>query len=88
MKYIEIPIKVVEDINLSSTNKIVMGLIITLSMKDGYCFASNRYLSEMIKVTKRTISNSLSALRNNNYIKYRIENNQRKIYLANNFYGK
>ena len=85
MKYIEIPIKVIEDDNLSSTNKIVMGLIITLSMKDGYCFASNRYLSEMIKVTKRTISNSLSVLRDNNYIKYKIENNKRKIYLVNNF---
>lgn len=85
MKYIEIPIKVVEDNKLSSTNKIVMGLIVSLSMKDGYCFASNRYLSEIIKVSKRTITNSLSALRHHNYIKYKIENNKRKIYLANNF---
>lgn len=42
LKYVQVPMVVVLDEDFSSTSKLLMGLITTLSMKDGYCYASNR----------------------------------------------
>lgn len=85
LKYVEVPMVVLLDEDLSSTTKLLMGLITTLSMKDGFCYASNRYLSNLLKVSKRTITSSITALRRKNYIKIDNEDNSRKIYLANIF---
>ena len=68
LKYVQVPMVVLTDVDLSSTTKLLMGLITTLSMKDGYCYASNRYLSNLLKVSKRTITSSITALRRKKYI--------------------
>ena len=74
LKYVQVPMVVLLDENISSTAKLLMGLITTLSMKKGYCYASNRYLSNLLKVSKRTISSSITILRRNNYLsKYLLE---------------
>ena len=52
LKYVQVPMVVLTDVDLSSTTKLLMGLITTLSMKDGYCYASNRYLSNLLKYLK------------------------------------
>lgn len=83
MKYVELPMIVIQDKNISSTAKVLMGLITTLSMKDGYCYASNRYLSNILKVSRRTITSCITSLKRNNYIKVENEINSRQIYLAN-----
>lgn len=85
LKYLQVPMVVLLDEDLSSTTKLLMGLITTLSMKDGYCYASNRYLSNLLKVSKRTISSSITTLRRNNYLKIDNDDSARKIYLANIF---
>ena len=85
LKYIQVPMVVLLDEVLSSTTKLLMGLITTLSMKDGYCYASNIYLSNLLKVSKRTISSSITTLRRNNYLKIDNDDSARKIYLANIF---
>lgn len=85
LKYVQVPMVVLLDKDISSTAKILMGLITTLSMKDGYCYASNRYLSNLLKVSKRTISSSITTLRRNNYLKIDNEDSARKIYLASIF---
>ncbi len=85
LKYVQVPMVVLADVNISSTAKLLMGLITTLSMKDGYCYASNRYLSNLLKVSKRTISSSITTLRRNNYLKIDNEDSARKIYLASIF---
>ena len=85
LKYVQVPMVVLLDEDLSSTTKLLMGLITTLSMKDGFCYASNRYLSNLLKVSKRTISSSITALRRKKYIKVDNEDFERKIYLANIF---
>ena len=85
MKYVELPMIVIQDKKVSSTAKVLMGLITTLSMKDGYCYASNRYLSNILKVSKRTITSCITSLKRNNYIKVKNEINSRQIYLANIF---
>ena len=83
LKYVEVPMVVLADVDISSTTKLLMGLITTLSMKDGFCYASNRYLSNLLKVSKRTITSSITALRRKKYIKIDNEDNSRKIYFAN-----
>ena len=85
LKYVQVPMVVLTDIDLSSTAKLLMGLITTLSMKDGYCYASNRYLSNLLKVSKRTISSSITALRRKKYVEIGNDDSARKIYLANIF---
>lgn len=85
LKYIQVPMVVLLDEDLSSITKLLMGLITTLSMKDGYCYASNRYLSNLLKVSKRTISSSITALRRKKYVEIGNDDSARKIYLANIF---
>lgn len=85
LKYVQVPMVVLLDEDFSSTSKLLMGLITTLSMKDGYCYASNRYLSNLLKVSKRTISSSITALRRKKYVEIGNEDSARKIYLASIF---
>lgn len=39
LKYVEVPVVVLLDEDLSTTTKLLMGLITTLSMQEGFCFA-------------------------------------------------
>jgi len=85
LKYLEVPVVVLLDEDLSTTTKLLMGLITTLSMQEGFCFASNRYLSNLMKVSRRTITSCIASLRKKNYIRVESEPNTRRIYLANIF---
>lgn len=85
LKYVEVPVVVLLDEDLSTTTKLLMGLITTLSMQEGFCFASNRYLSNLMKVSRRTITSCIASLRNKKYIRVESEPNTRRIYLANIF---
>lgn len=87
LKYVEVPVVVLLDEDLSTTTKLLMGLITTLSMQEGFCFASNRYLSNLMKVSRRTITSCIASLRKKNYIRVESEPNTRRIYLANIFYS-
>ena len=83
LKYVEVPLIVLLDNDLSTTSKLLMGLITTLSMQEGYCYASNKYLSNIMKISKRTITSCISSLRNKKYINVESKDNIRKIYLTN-----
>ena len=85
LKYVEVPMIVLIDEDISSTSKLLMGLITTLTMKEGFCYASNKYLSNLLKVSRRTITSCISSLKRKNYIKVENDPNMRKIYLANFF---
>ena len=85
LKYVEVPMIVLFDNDISSTSKLLMGLITTLTMKEGFCYASNKYLSNLLKVSRRTITSCISSLKRKNYIKVENDPNMRKIYLANFF---
>lgn len=85
LKYVEVPVVVLLDEDLSTTTKLLMGLITTLSMQEGFCFASNRYLSNLMKVSRRTITSCIASLRKKKYIRVESEPNIRRIYLANIF---
>ena len=83
--YSVIPTRILFNENLKPNVKLLYGAIISLANKEGYCYASNRYLSNLLKVSKRTISSSITALRRKKYVEIGNDDSARKIYLANIF---
>lgn len=69
------------DKNLTRTDIDLLSLIISLALKNDYCFASNKYLADYIETSIRTISDSLSKLKRLGYIKAKNVNGNRRIYL-------
>lgn len=80
MKYALVPLFDLRDLDLNSTDKLVMGMIVSLTMKRKDCTASNEFLSLQIQVSKRTITKSLAKLKRKKLISIKNENYQRKIY--------
>lgn len=72
LKYVEVPVVVLLDEDLSTTTKLLMGLITTLSMQEGFCFASNRYLSNLMKVSRRTITSCIASLRRKTILELKV----------------
>ena len=66
---------------LSNTDRVVLSLIVSLTLKKGYCYANNNYLASYINSSKRTIGNSLSKLKKLEYIKIKYIETKRRIYL-------
>ena len=72
---------IVKSNSISSTDKLVYGVIKALSNNLGYCYASNDYISKKVNLSKRTISKSISNLRQVHYIRVETMTYQRNIYL-------
>jgi hypothetical protein len=64
-----IPAPILFDKNLSERDKILFAHIMTLTHKEGFCYASNRYFEQVMDCTDRTISRSLKSLEDNGYIR-------------------
>lgn len=79
MKYAIVPISDLSNLRLNSTDKLVMGVIISLSRKR-VCMATNKYLSRQLGLSTRTISKTLSKLSDKNLISIKYEKDNRKIY--------
>lgn len=63
-------------------------IISSLCAREGYCFASNKYLAELFNITEQSVSNKIQKLENKNYIKIEYEKRgceviSRKIRLKN-----
>lgn len=68
-KFIQLPIDIIMNETLPPLAKILYGEIAVLSHKNGYCFATNKYLGQINKVDSRTIARLLKILKQENYIK-------------------
>ena len=64
-----IPTSILGDSSLTSLEKLILIEIVSLSKKEGYCWAKNKHFMDMFNVTKQTVSKSISSLSKNNYIK-------------------
>lgn len=62
MSFIAIPFELLSREDLSCSHKVLMGLIHSLSAKDGYCYASNQYLGEAIGVSSENVRKWVSQL--------------------------
>ena len=82
--YAIIPAEIRYDKRLSSSQKLLYAEITALSNQSGYCWASNKYFSELYNVNKNTISSWISSLCKHGYIEVdinRAKGNMRKVYL-------
>ena len=85
--YSVIPATILYNKELKANEKLLYAMITSLACKEGYCFASNKYLAEKLDVNPKTISSWISDLRDKNFIIIELIRNknkqiiQRKIYI-------
>jgi len=85
--YAIIPANVRYDKELSANSKLLYGEITALTQREGFCWSTNKYFSELYDVEERTISRWIGELVSRGYIDICIEKTttkwSRKIYLKN-----
>lgn len=69
-----ITISILGDNRLTFLERLLLIHIISLSKKNGYCWATNKYFSNIYDVTTVTISKIISKLATFNYIKINFDN--------------
>ena len=85
--YSIIPATILYNKELKANEKLLYAIITSLTCKEGYCFATNKYLAEKLGVNPKTISNWISDLSKRNFIIVEVIRNenkqiiQRKIYI-------
>lgn len=79
--YAILPSEIRYDKALSHLEKLIYAEIGSLSNKEGYCYASNKYFSDHFGNTERTVSRAINKLSNKGYIFTLIEGHNRRIYL-------
>lgn len=80
MYYIIITNSVYSDKTINDGAKLLYGLILSLSQKDGYCYADNDYLADTLNKSKRMIGYYLDELKQKQVIAVEIlKNNSRRI---------
>lgn len=77
--YITIPNFIIEDTKIPDGEKILFGMIAAYSLKNGYCWFSNKFISERLKVGERTASRWVNHLKEKNYIKIEITRKEKEI---------
>jgi len=80
-----IPHIILVDNTLTPLERLLFGEIMALTNKEGYCWASNQYLAELFEVDSKTISRSISKLKERKLINVEIlDHYLRKIFLVQN----
>ncbi len=86
--FIAVPRIILNDQTCSQTDKLVYGVINSLSNNKEYCYASNSYFANTLSVNEKTISNSINYLKLKKYIDVKFVNGQRRIYLNEDIVSK
>lgn len=86
--FIAVPRIILNDQTCSQTDKLVYGMINSLSNNKEYCYASNSYFASQLDVKEKTISNSINNLKRRNYINIQFINSQRRIFLNGDIVSK
>ena len=79
--FIAVPRIILNDQTCSQTDKLVYGMINSLSNNNDYCYASNNCFANIICVKEKTISNSINNLKRKKYINVKFVKGRRRIYL-------
>ena len=69
--YIIIPASIRSAKDISPTQKLILGEIITLSKNSGTCWASNRYFAEVYDISRRSVITHIQELESKGYVKIR-----------------
>lgn len=75
--FVIIPEKLIQDDRLTPMSRLVFGKIYSLSISNGYCWATNGFFANYFKISIRTIGKCISELAKYNYI--RVVFNRREV---------
>lgn len=84
--YSVIPATILYNKELKANEKLLYAIITSLACKEGYCFATNKYLAEKLGVNPKTISSWISDLKDRNFIKVELIRNENKQIIKREIY--
>ena len=84
--YSVIPATVLYNKELKANEKLLYAIITSLACKEGYCFASNKYLAEKLDVNPKTVSSWISDLRDRGFIIVELIRNENKQIIQRRIY--
>lgn len=73
LKGIWIPAEILLNEDLSDKEKIILSMILYLSEESKSCFASNKYIANIVNVTHERVSKIISALKDKGYISVKLK---------------
>ena len=73
LKGLWIPAKILLNKDLSDKEKIILSMILYLSEEKGSCFASNKYIANIVNVTPERVSKIISSLKDKGYISVKLK---------------
>ena len=73
LKGLWIPAEILLNEELTDKEKLILAMILYLSEKTSSCFASNKYIANIVNVTADRVSKIISSLRAKNYIKVKLK---------------
>ena len=73
IKGLWIPTEILLDEKLTDKEKFILSMILYLSDETGICFASNKYIASIVKVSTNRVSKIISSLKNKKYIQVNLK---------------
>ena len=73
LKGLWIPAEILLNEDLSDKEKIILSMILYLSDETGSCFASNKYIANIVNVTHERVSKIISALKYKGYVSVKLK---------------
>ena len=73
LKGLWIPAEILLNEDLSDKEKIILSMILYLSEESKSCFASNKYIANIVNVTHERVSKIISSLKNKEYINVKLK---------------
>ena len=73
LKGLWIPAEILLNKNLSDKEKIILAIILYLSEETKSCFASNKYIANIVNVTHERVSKIISSLKDKGYVDVKLK---------------
>lgn len=73
LKGLWIPAEILLNEDLSDKEKIILAIILYLSEETKSCFASNKYIANIVKVTHERVSKIISSLKDKGYVSVKLK---------------
>ncbi|MCR5623586.1 MAG: helix-turn-helix domain-containing protein [Treponema sp.] len=67
-RYIMLPEFILQDETISNGAKLLFGITVALSSREGYCFCTNSHLSGILRKSTRSITRLIGELKDRSYI--------------------
>ena len=73
LKGLWIPAEILLNEDLSDKEKIILSMVLYLSEEKGSCFASNKYIANIVNVTHERVSKIISSLKDKGYVSVKLK---------------